>query len=182
MSHRPHDPHLDPLRAPSAQGQHPHARQSTAQRELRQNMYERRDAMNHRHKPLAGPAAQPPPPPAPHQAPEKSLWDNPLVYLGLGAAAFYLYMQMKDKGEDAEFIEEVRVNPARRAPRAPVAPPAGPVIVMPATAAMPATRLLPAAPEKKKRTRRTTQARDPKTGTYLQSGTRDRSVTEGKKK
>jgi hypothetical protein len=129
----PVDPHLDPLRAPSARGQHPHVHRIENEVKNPQNMYEQRQGQgaDYRQMPMV-PGNQPrpvgqvtPPPP--------SLLDNPLVVFGLGALAVYALAKLTEKDETP------RQNPAP-APAPPqsvvvVSPPPGvPVQTVPAQA------------------------------------------------
>lgn len=135
----PVDPHLDPLRAPSAQGQHPHVHRLEDEVKNPQDMYEQRDAgANYRPFPRA--AAHPRPvgqvPPA-----TPGLLDNPLVVFGLGALAVYAIAKLAENDEDRP-----RRNPEPApAPQAPsvvvVSPPNIPVQT--ATTALPASPALP---------------------------------------
>jgi hypothetical protein len=146
MTRRPIDPHLDPLRAPSRRGQHPHVGHDD-RNENPQQMYEMRtpvapgrphpDATTlYRQLPPLPPrpvGAVPPPPP--------SALDNPLVILGLGALAAYAIYRMTE--------EKPRQNPAPAAPANPgvvVVSPAG-VPVQSLTVETPA-QAAPAAPVK----------------------------------
>ena len=171
------DPHLDPLRAPTARGQHPHTLRSVDEVKNPQHMFEHRDGMGVYHgQPAAPPPRRPVAGPPPEQ---KTLLENPLVMLGLGAVLLYAVSQIL-KNKD----EQPRKNPA------PAQSTPAPVFVMPAS--IPVTtassdsvpKLLsePApAPKIKKRRRRTTQARTA-SGTYLPAGTRKRAKVEGQEK
>jgi hypothetical protein len=97
MNRRYIDPHLDPMRAPSRAGQHPHLVPDGPSRVNPQQMYEFRQR-NMTYQPQPRPVGQPPPPQKP------GLFDNPFVLLGLGAIAAYMLMRSKD--------EEPRQNPA----------------------------------------------------------------------
>lgn len=128
----PVDPHLDPLRAPSARGQHPHTLKAADEVHNPQDMYEQRvqGANDYRRMPhdprRARPVGQAPPAPP-------SLLDNPLVVFGLGALAVYALAKLTESGE------RPRSNPAP-APPPPqsvvvVSPPGIPVQTATATAA-----------------------------------------------
>lgn len=174
---RPKDPHLDPLRAPTQRGQHPHTLRAKDEVKNPQHMYERRDTMGAYHEqPRVAPQA-------PQQQPP-SIFDNPLVQLGLGAALMFGIAKLLEG-------EGPRKNPAP----APV-PPSAPVFVMPsagpallqqpsASAQAAASAQAPAAgttvKKRKKRERKTTQARA-SDGTFRPSGTRKKAIVEGKEK
>jgi len=127
----PIDPHLDPLRAPSARGQHPHIHRLEDENHNPQHMYEKRDdgSVNYRQLPSRPrPVGQAPPPPPP-----PSLLDNPLVMLGLGALAVYALARLTEKRE------EPRQNPAPAPPQSVVvvSPPGIPVQTATTTSPLP---------------------------------------------
>jgi len=112
---------------------------------------------------------------------EKSLWEHPLVVLGIGGLLVYAVAQLV-KDDD-----EPRKNPA------PAQAPVAPVFMMPSSIpvsttadGVPSIQGAPASGPteptvKKRRVRRTTQARGAD-GTFKTSGTRKRAVYEGKEK
>lgn len=171
---RPKDPHLDPLRAPTRRGQHPHILRSQDEVKNPQDMYERRDTMGAYHEQ----------PRVAQQAPQSqpSILDNPLVMVGIGAALVYGIAKLLGD-------EEPRKNPA------PVTAPPAPVFMMPpsipvSTAAIGGPALVaqqqapasaPTVKRRKKRERKTTQARA-SDGTFRPSGTRKKAIVEGKEK
>lgn len=134
MNRRYADPHLDPMRAPTAAGQHPHTGHDD-RHENPQHMYESREAMTAQYRQLprlpGRPLAAAPAAPAPSE-----WWENPLVVFGLGTlAVFALHKLTEDRGAP------------RRNPGDPPAypPPAPPVVVLGgSTAPAPAQTIAPA--------------------------------------
>lgn len=175
---RPKDPHLDPLRAPTRRGQHPHTLRSQDEVKNPQHMYERRDTLGAYHAQTQALAAPQP------QGEQKSILENPLVMVGIGAALVYGIAKL------LEDSEAPRKNPAP-AP----APASAPVFVMPSAipvsttgAGGPSIQAAPALPAaqgapkaKPKRKRKTTQARAAD-GTFRPAGTRKKAIVEGKEK
>jgi len=189
------DPHLDPLRAPTPRGQHPYAVREKASRNP-QHMYETRDSLgNYRGLPPPTPSPQAAPPPAPARGQPDSFWSNPLVWLGIGGLAAYFWTRATTEDDEPPMVfENPAPAPAPVPPQLTVAPVvAQPPAAFPVVAALPAAAAAPvqsppstgdkatAAPTKKRRVRKTTQARDPVTGTYLPAGTRKKPIVEGKK-
>jgi len=96
----PVDPHLNPMRAPSAQGQHPHVHRFEDEVQNPQDMYEQRDgSANYRPVPRAAAHRRPMGAP-PQQAP--GLFDNPLVVFGLGALAIYALARLTESNDDED--------------------------------------------------------------------------------
>lgn len=199
---RSHEEKLtDPLNAPSVRGQHPHMIRSNQDRTGDQSvMYEARGKFG-QYNPL--------PQINPTKRVEASAADgsltNTLLLLGVAGLAVYAIMQASKARDEAR----TRRNPGDGAappyssvvvmqPALAALPPAGAASIAPAAVeAAPATARrvdipqpvqdavlaapsTPARP-KKRRTRQTTQARDPKTGTYLPAGTRRKKHIEGDK-
>lgn len=173
----PVDPHLDPLRAPSARGQHPHTLRSKDEVKNPQGMYEARARGVYRPMPqdprtLQGiPSNQP------------GFFENPIVVFGLGALAVVAAAALLRR-EDEQDTERVTAQ-------APPAPPQSVVVVSPPATTSPQTIMPAALPApvdspriepapKRARTRVTTQARGPD-GTFKKAGTLTKPVTEGKK-
>lgn len=130
MNRRYIDPHLDPLRAPSRLGQHPHLVPEAPSRRNPQQMYEFRPQHSMTYQTPPRPVGQPPPPQKP------GLLDNPLVLLGLGAIAAYILMRRDD---------EPRQNPAPVPNPAPP-PPQSFVVVAPGAQPVPVYTAMPTAP------------------------------------
>jgi hypothetical protein len=204
----PVDPHVDPLRAPSARGQHPHTHRLSDEDPNPQLMYERRVGPGV----MYAPAPQRPMGAARQQQQQQQgggFFDHPLVLFGLGAVAIAgaAYLMRQDAGRDAArdaLLDEmlIRQNPSTPPPSSVVvvAPPGVPVTASNAPQkALPSADLAATAvalegradlsavaekkPEKKQkkgRVRVTTQARS-KDGTFKKAGTRKKPKVEGKK-
>lgn len=210
MTKRYIDPHVDPMRAPSRAGHHPHLVSQRSAQKNPQHMFEQRGAMN-QYRPMQqghmGQAQQPPP---------SDFWKLAGIF-GLGALAVYLgYKAAQGEEGPRRNPEEPSAAPVQPAPAQLVVMP-GPVPSLPMQTLQglpcpPETMLTPAAvqdgasaslaaaadilkkreaevpqplakPAKKKRgprTRMTSQARTPE-GKYLPAGTRKRRVREGSK-
>jgi hypothetical protein len=171
MNRRPVDPHIDPLRAPSERGQHPHMAGDDREQNPQQ-MYEQRDTYGeYRRTPGNSPI------PASAQS-TLGILGHPMVLLGLGAlAAFGISKLLGDNADDDDDLEvEESVVAAAPAVAAPAPAPAPIVVTMPA---LPAPVPNEGATVKRRRVRRTTQARS-QGGRYEKSGTRKRAHTEGK--
>ena len=178
------DPHLDPLRAPSRAGHHPHLVPEGPSRVNPQQMYERRDQLAHQYRPMP----QRRPMGAAQAPPANDAWGKVFVGLGILAAVYAGYKLAQGARDD-----EVRRNPSPEP--APVTP--AQLVVMPAPiAALPAPAVtavpseiiaspIPApaqpAPKKRRVVRKTTQDRN-EDGTYKRAGTLKRPKTEGKGK
>jgi hypothetical protein len=169
------DPHMDPLRAPSALGHHPHAFQSGAENGEHLEVYEYRNDML---------AARPPPPV--HQAaapPDNSILN--LTLLGLGVVgAVALYSMVREREDDRRYYRR-NPDPAPPAPSPVVVYAPGPATTCPPPAALPAglPTVTDTVVEKKKekpkgRKRRTTQGRNA-LGWYIEAG-KGPARTEGK--
>lgn len=198
------DPHMDPLRAPSRAGHHPHLVPEHASRVNPQDMYERRDQMAQYR-----PVQRMPQPVGQVQPPQQSGFWMMVGVFSLGALAVYLGFKA------AEDREQPRRNPDESGGGQPLLPAPTQVVVVPGAVqaapvasqtilpvsqiqpapagfslaegvkhVAPTEATAPAASKKKpkrKHPRRTSQARGDD-GKYLPAGTRKRKITEGHSK
>lgn len=110
MTKRRYDPHTDPMRAPSAAGQHPHTHRLRDEVKNPQNMYEQRDGLSPTYKPMAHDprSLQQQPPPQRKPGLLDVLAENPLAMLAAGAGFAWL---LSKAFSDNDGERSVRQNP-----------------------------------------------------------------------